>query len=189
MHCDRLRGQNDTSKVPRGDYAAITASHDGCTMRIIVVVAAGLGLAGCSSFSMPDMFKSTPPSASIQLESLPAGAEARASSGETCKTPCSLSVVAAENFSVTFSLPKYQPETVPVQLLRDPSGPGVTVDPNPVYAELQPAFLAGKRRLQLQPALPGKKGARGAPKAAPKAKKPRSAAPAEESPFPPPPAR
>ena len=70
-------------------------------MRIIVVVAAGLGLAGCSSFSMPDMFKSTPPSASIQLESLPAGAEARASSGETCKTPGSLSVVAAENFSVT----------------------------------------------------------------------------------------
>ncbi len=131
-------------------------------MRIIVVVAVGLGLAGCSSFSMTDMFKSTPPSATIQLKSLPVGAEARASSGETCKTPCSLSVVAAENFSVTFSLPKYQPETVPVQLIRDPSGPGVTVDPNPVYAELQPA-------------LPGKKGARGAPKAAPKAKKPRSA--------------
>lgn len=150
-------------------------------MRIIVVVAAGLGLAGCSSFSMPDMFKSTPPSATIQLESLPVGAEARASSGETCKTPCSLSVVAAENLSVTFSLPKYQPETVPVQIIRDPSSPGsVAVDPNPVYAELQPA-------------LPTKKGARVAPKAAPKAKKPRpapaAAAPAEDSPFPPPPAR
>lgn len=149
-------------------------------MRIIVVVAAGLGLAGCSSFSMPDMFKSTPPSATIQLESLPAGAEARAASGETCKTPCSLSVVAAENFSVTFSLPKYQPETVPVQIIRDPSGPGVVVDPNPVYAELQPA-------------LPIKKG-RAAPKAAPKAKKPPAppaAEPAEEpnSPFPPPPRR
>lgn len=149
-------------------------------MRIIVVVAAGLGLAGCSSFSMPDMFKSTPPSATIQLESLPAGAEARAASGETCKTPCSLSVVAAENFSVTFSLPKYQPETVPVQIIRDPSGPGVVVDPNPVYAELQPA-------------LPTKKG-RAAPKAAPKAKKPPAppaAEPAEEpnSPFPPPPRR
>ncbi|WP_024574506.1 MULTISPECIES: hypothetical protein [unclassified Afipia] len=146
-------------------------------MRIIVVVAAGLGLAGCSSFSMPDMFKSTPPSATIQLESLPAGAEARASSGETCKTPCSLSVVAAENLSVTFSLPKYQPETVPVQIIRDPSSPGsVTVDPNPVYAELQPA-------------LPTKKG-RAAPKAAPKAKRAApAAAPAEDSPFPPPPAR
>ena len=146
-------------------------------MRIIVVVAAGLGLAGCSSFSMPDMFKSTPPSATIQLESLPAGAEARASSGETCKTPCSLSVVAAENLSVTFSLPKYQPETVPVQIIRDPSSPGsVTVDPNPVYAELQPA-------------LPTTKG-RAAPKAAPKAKRAApAAAPAENSPFPPPPAR
>jgi hypothetical protein len=145
-------------------------------MRIIVVVAVALGLAGCSSFSMPDMLKSTPPSATIQLESLPAGAEARASSGETCKTPCSLSVAAAENFSVTFSLPKYQPETVPVQIIRDPSGPGVVVDPNPVYAELQPA-------------LPTKKGA----KAAPKAKKPRPAPAAEpaepNSPFPPPPAR
>ena len=87
------------------------------------------------------------------------------------------SVVAAENLSVTFSLPKYQPETVPVQIIRDPSSPGsVTVDPNPVYAELQPA-------------LPTKKG-RAAPKAAPKAKRAApAAAPAENSPFPPPPAR
>lgn len=146
-------------------------------MRIIAVVAAGLCLTGCSSFSMPDMFKSTPPSATVQLESLPVGAEARVSSGETCKTPCSLSVVAAENLSVTFTLPKYQPETVPVQIIRDQSGPGAIVDPNPVYAELQPA-------------LPTRKG-----RAAPKAKKPRpapaAAAPVEEqtSPFPPPPGR
>lgn len=150
-------------------------------MRIIAVVAASLSLAGCSSFSMPDMFKSTPPSATVQLESLPAGAEARVSSGETCKTPCSLSVVAAENLSVTFTLPKYQPETVPVQIIRDQSGPGAIVDPNPVYAELQPA-------------LPTKRG-RTAPKATPKPKKPRPApaaeAPAAEpsSPFPPPPGR
>lgn len=151
-------------------------------MRIIAVVATSLCLAGCSSFSMPDMFKSTPPSATIQLESLPAGAEARASSGETCRTPCSLSVAAADNLSVTFSLPKYQPETVPVQIIRDPSGPGVVVDPNPVYAELQPALATKKGRP--------------APKAAPKPKKPRPAsaaeapAPAESnSPFPPPPAR
>ena len=70
-----------------------------------------------------------------------------------------------------------QPETVPVQIIRDPSSPGsVTVDPNPVYAELQPA-------------LPTKKG-RAAPKAAPKAKRAApAAAPAENSPFPPPPAR
>lgn len=151
-------------------------------MRIIVVVAAGLGLAGCSSFSMPDMLKSAPPTVTVQMESLPAGAEARTSSGESCKTPCALAVTAENNFTVTFTLPKYQPETVPVTVIRDPASPASSaVDPNPVYAELQPA-------------LPPKKGARPAPKAAPKAKKPKAAAatePAEtqNSPFPPPPGR
>jgi hypothetical protein len=153
-------------------------------MRIIVVVAAGLGLAGCSSFSMPDMFKTTPPVVTVQLESLPAGAEARTSTGQSCKTPCSVSVSAENNFTVTFALPKYQPETVSVQVIRDPSNPGFsTVDPNPVYAELQPA-------------APVAKGRKAAPKAAaPKAKKPPRAAPAAEapagdtSPFPPPPGR
>ena len=166
------------------------ALHDGCIMRVIIVVAAGLGLAGCSSFSMPDAFKSAPPSTTLQLESLPIGAEARTSAGQSCKTPCSLSVPAADNFSVTFSLPKYQSETVQVQVQRQtpeyaapdsqsPSIAPVLIEPNPVYAELQPA-------------QPSKKG-KAAPKtaAAPKAKRPKaSVAPADgSSPFPPPPAR
>lgn len=147
-------------------------------MRIIVVVAAGLGLAGCSSVSMPEMFKSTPSVVKVQLESLPAGAEARASTGESCKTPCSISTAAENNFTVTFSLPKYQPETVQAQVIRDPENPGIiTVDPNPVYAELQPAPSS----------------ARGRKTPPPKAKRPpkAAAAPAEEpdSPFPPPPGR
>lgn len=152
-------------------------------MRYIVIVAAGLGLAGCSSFSMPEMFKSTPPAVTVQLESLPAGADARTSTGQGCKTPCSVSVVADNSFTVTFALPKYQPDTVSVQIIRDPSTPGgATVDPNPVYAELQPA-------------TPAPRGRKAAPKAAPKAKKPARAAPAAEappadtSPFPPPPSR
>lgn len=151
-------------------------------MRIIVIVAAGLGLAGCSSFSMPEMFKSTPPVVTVQLESLPPGAEARTSTGQSCKTPCSVSLSAENNFTVTFSLPKYQSETVTAQVIRDPANPGATVDPNPVYAELQPA-------------APPAKGRRAAPKAAPKAKKPKAApaadAPADDStsPFPPPPGR
>ncbi len=150
-------------------------------MRIIVIVAAGLGLAGCSSFSMPEMFKSTPPAVTVQLESLPPGAEARTSTGQSCKTPCSVSVTADNNFTVTFALPKYQPETVPVQIIRDPANPGATVDPNPVYAELQPA-------------VPAAKGRKATPKAAPKAQRPKApaaAAPADDntSPFPPPPGR
>ena len=147
-------------------------------MRNIVIVAAGLGLAGCSSVSMPEMFKSTPPAVTVQLESLPVGAEARTSTGQSCKTPCSVSVPAAENFTVTFSLPKFQPETVQVQVIRQPGDAttpeGVLIDPNPVYAELQ-----------IAPPPPARKG-----KAAPKPKQPAaSAAPAASSPFPPPPGR
>jgi hypothetical protein len=153
-------------------------------MRNIVIVAAGLCLAGCSSFSTPDMFKSTPPSVTVQLESLPVGAEARTSGGQSCKTPCSVSVPGAENFTVTFSLPKYQSETVQVQVVRQPGDAttpeSLLIDPNPVYAELQPAPPPARR-------------GKAAPKAAPKAKRPATAPaaapPAESSPFPPPPGR
>lgn len=93
-------------------------------MRIIVVVAAGLGLAGCSSFSMPDMLKSAPPTVTVQMELLPPGAEARTSTGQTCKTPCAMAIPVENDFTVTFTLPKYQPETVPVQVIRDSSQPG-----------------------------------------------------------------
>ncbi len=140
-------------------------------MRKIVIVAAGLGLAGCSSFSMPEMFKSTPSAVTVQMESLPAGAEARTSTGQSCKTPCSVSVTAENNFTVTFALPKYQSETVPVQIIRDPANPGATVDPNPVYAELQPAAPSS-----------AKGRSKAAPKAAPAAKRAPKAAPAAEAP-------
>lgn len=150
------------------------ALFDGCTMRKIVVVAASLGLAGCSSFSTPEMFKSAPPTVTIQLESQPAGAEARTSGGQTCQTPCSLAVPMEGDFTVTFSLPKYAPETVPVQVVRQQqdgltgASMPATVDPNPVYAELQPAPAAGRKSK--------------AKAATPRPKKPRAAAPAAAAP-------
>lgn len=158
-------------------------------MRKIVVVAAGLGLAGCSSFSMPEMFKSAPPTVTIQLESQPAGAEARTSGGQTCQTPCSLSVPAEGDFNVTFSLPKYAPETVPVQVVRQQqdgltgSSLPATVDPNPVYAELQLAPPPGRKSKAKAAPRPKK------PRATPAAAAPADAAPQPEdgsSPFPPP---
>ena len=162
-------------------------------MRIMFVVAAGLGLAGCSSLSLPSMPSfgssnaSAPTGVTIQLESLPVGAEAKTSTGQSCKTPCALAVPAANNFTVTFSLPKYQSETVQVQVQRqapdytDPdnqaanSPANVLVEPNPVYAELQPS-------------APQKKG-KAAPKTASAAPKAKRAAPQDASPFPPPPSR
>lgn len=112
-------------------------------MRCVIVVAlAGMGLAGCSSFSL-DSFKSEPPTVQVALESVPSGAEARTSNGQTCKTPCSVNVPAGEaGFSVTFTMNKFQPATVPVQVNYNPgdltTAASTTIDPNPVVAELKP---------------------------------------------------
>ncbi len=61
-----------------------------------------------------------------------------------CKTPCSVAVpVPDTGFSVSYTLNRFQPATVPVQVVRiagDLTTPGsTTMDPNPVFAELQPA--------------------------------------------------
>ncbi len=88
--------------------------------RVIAIAAAGLSLAGCSSFST-DYFKSTPSVMQIQLESTPPGAEARTSLGPGCKTPCSVSVTVPEGgFSVSYTLNQFQPVTIPVQVSGSP---------------------------------------------------------------------
>jgi hypothetical protein len=119
----------------------------GLKMRRVVAMAilgtSVVGLGGCSSFSF-DYFKSAPPTVQVQLESNPPGADGRTSLGPGCKTPCSVSVPAPETgFSVSYTLPKFQPATVQVQVIHNPGDlatPATTVtDPNPVFAELQPA--------------------------------------------------
>jgi hypothetical protein len=114
--------------------------------RIFAIAAAVATLAGCSSFStnsFTDYFKSAPPTVQLQLESTPPGAEARTSIGPGCKTPCSVTVTAPEGgFTVSYSLAKFQPATVPIQVTRIPgdflTSATTKIDPNPVVAELQP---------------------------------------------------
>lgn len=111
--------------------------------RVIAIAVAGASLAGCSTFSW-DAFKSTPPAVQVQLESAPPGADARTSVGPSCKTPCSVAVTVPDNgFSVTYTLNRFQPATVPVQIIRIPGDlttpASTTIDPNPVFAELVPA--------------------------------------------------
>jgi hypothetical protein len=143
--------------------------------RAIAVAVAGASLAGCSSFSF-DAFRPTPPTVQVQLESVPSGADALTSVGPGCKTPCSVAVpVADAGFAVTYTLNKFQPVTVPVQVIRFPgdfSTPAsTTVDPNPVVAELRPAGPPPRAvRKMLKPKKP---------------KPPKAAAPAAAgSPFP-----
>jgi hypothetical protein len=91
-----------------------------------------------------DAFRAAPPTVQVELDSVPPGADAVTSVGPSCKTPCSVAVAAPDaGFSVTYSLNKFQPLTVPVQVVHVPgdmSTPASTsVDPNPVVAELKPA--------------------------------------------------
>jgi hypothetical protein len=140
--------------------------------RVIVTAVAGLGLVGCSTFSTDSFtFKPTPPTVSVQIDSIPSGADARTSLGPGCKTPCSVSVP-AENFTVTYTLNRFQPLTVPVQVINIPgdfSTPASTaIDPNPVVGELQPAGPPPKAaRKPMRPKKPKPKPATPAPAASP----------------------
>jgi hypothetical protein len=128
--------------------------------RVIVIAVAGMSLAGCSSFSL-DSLKPTPPPIQVQLDSAPSGADAVTSLGPGCKTPCQVSVPAPDaGFSVTFNLPKFQPATVAVQVIRNPGDfatpASTTVDPSPVFAELKPAGPPPKVHKAMRPKKPKK---------------------------------
>jgi hypothetical protein len=124
----------------RGLWRLAAVLSGGLNMRRMIAIAVvGASLGGCSSFSVGDYFKSTPPSIQIQLESNPPGADAKTSLGPGCKTPCSVSVPAPDTgFSVQYTLNKYQAAVVDVKVMQNSGEPPIT-DPSPVYAELQPA--------------------------------------------------
>jgi hypothetical protein len=175
--------------VRSGNVAVSRTNSDGWVMRRVIVIAvAGASLAGCSSFSM-DAFKPTPPTMQVQIDSAPQGADAVTSLGPGCKTPCSVAVPAPDaGFSVSYTMNRFQPVTVPVQVIRIPGDfttPGsTTTDPNPVFAELRPAGPPPKpARKMKKPKRPKPPKAAAAPAAA------GSPFPDSAQPAPPPPAR
>ena len=111
--------------------------------RLIAVMACGLLLSACS-MSMPsfDFLKSGPATEILRIESEPPGADARTSQGQTCRTPCELSVPASSELAVTVALTGYQPQTLPVRV--ENGGGDTRLAPNPLYVELQPAAPPAK---------------------------------------------
>ena len=118
--------------------------------RVFVISLAGIALSGCASFSVPglDFLTPSPPVATLQLESMPPGAEARTSAGPSCRTPCAVSVPSSQPLTVTYTLDRYQPQTVSVQPIQQTvTSPNVDtgsttiveLEPNPVFAQLAPA--------------------------------------------------
>ena len=114
--------------------------------RVIALMACGFTLGACSA-SLPsmDFFKSSPPTEVLRIESEPPGADARTSQGQTCRTPCELTVQGVGELSVTLALAGYQPQTVS---LRPDQADSVKLAPNPVYVELvaAPPPPTGKKR-------------------------------------------
>src|ERR1044072_8576592 len=141
----------------------------------VCALSGALLLGGCAGWNWDGMPSrpslSSGPNVSLTIESDPPGADAKTSTGASCRTPCMIPVAADREFSVSYSLPGYLPQVIPVrprapevmQPEVEAGGPlqSVALTPNPVYAQLQPA----------PPPPQTKKGRGRAPKPAPKQQK------------------
>jgi hypothetical protein len=147
--------------------------------RVIAIVSGGLALAACSStpdWMSLDVLKPAPAMDTVNFESVPPGAEAKTSNGQTCRTPCALALPANAAMTVTFTLDGYQPAMENIE----PTSAGTelpTLRPNPVLVELTPAPPPPK------PVKPVKKPATKKPAAKPAAKKPAATSSSERPPV------
>ncbi|MBV9261237.1 MAG: hypothetical protein JO205_07685 [Pseudolabrys sp.] len=147
--------------------------------RVFLIAGSALLLAACSSTSnWFDALKPSPATDTVQFESEPPGADARTSTGQTCRTPCSLTLNSDAPFSVTFTLNGYLPETEQVEVIGD--GGSSRLRPNPVMVELSAAPPAAKKPAPKKPAPKKKPVAAAKPAAAPQ----QSAAPQASAPWP-----
>jgi hypothetical protein len=113
--------------------------------RVIAVIACCFMLAACSA-TMPslDFARSAPQAESLAIESDPPGAEAKSTLGESCRTPCQLSVQPGSEFSVTLALTGYQPQTVSVRPEAQGASAAPRLAPNPVKVSLQAVTTSKK---------------------------------------------
>ncbi len=151
----------------------------------------GVSVSACSSSWLPSGMRfdlgslgSGGAQADLRIETEPAGAEARTSTGATCRTPCVLSVAASGEFTVTISAPGFQTQTIPVRP-RPPEDPrpgeGGAIPkpeftPNPVLVQLEPT--------PPPPAAKRKPAAKKKAAAEPVPQRPAAAAPAATTPWP-----
>jgi len=111
--------------------------------RVLAIIGGAFALAACSSTSDWG-FKPGPSLDTVSLESEPPGAEAKASNGQTCRTPCALALPVDAASSITFTLTGYQPETERLEAITS-TGEPPRLRPNPVVVELTPAASSAKK--------------------------------------------
>ena len=109
-------------------------------LSVAVAAVVGVSLTGCSSALSSN--SSSKQLQALKFESNPQGAEVRTTQGQTCTTPCELTVPSHEQ-PVTITKNDYVPQTVQVALGPQPDhsfweNPPPTLVPNPVLVVLQP---------------------------------------------------
>jgi len=145
--------------------------------RVFMIVGGAFALAACSSapgWMSLDALKPAPIMDTVRFESEPPGADAKTSSGQTCRTPCALALPVNSPQTVTFTLNGYLPESESLEPI-SATGGSTQLQPNPVVVELTAAAPQPKPTKKL---APHKK------KAAPKAAKPAAAANPAAAPAP-----
>jgi hypothetical protein len=150
--------------------------------RVIAFVSAGILLAACSAggespstgqFKNP--FAPKPAMETVRFESQPPGAEAKTSTGQSCRTPCALALPAEKPFTVTYTLTGFQPQTENIELVSQGDGTS-SLRPNPVLVELTAAPQQKKKP-------PAKRRVSAKPKPKPKAQAQQPAAAAPPPPM------
>jgi hypothetical protein len=121
----------------------------------LVLVICGLGLAACARSSL-DAFKPKPTTTTLLIQSNPAGADARSSLGGTCRTPCTMAIGTAGDFTISFTRDGYEPQAITVHSTMSEGGyttpASPTLDPNVVSVALQPQAQQAVRQRPASPA-------------------------------------
>ena len=109
-------------------------------LSVVVAAVVGVSLTGCSSAQSSN--SSSEQLQTLKFESDPLGAEVHTAQGQTCKTPCELTVPSHEQL-VIITKNNYVQQTVQVTLGPQPDhsfweNPPSTLEPNPVRVVLQP---------------------------------------------------
>lgn len=158
--------------------------------RVLSIIAGALALSACSStpdWMNMDALKPAPIMDTVRFESEPPGAEAKTSTGQTCRTPCALALPVSAPMTVTFSLNGYQAESESLEPIAVTGSP-TQLRPNPVLVELTAAPASAKPGAKKPSAKKptAKKPAAKKPTAAqsPAAPSAMSAAPAQQQPAP-----
>ena len=115
--------------------------------RVLAVAGTALVLAGCTSNSdLPKYFRNDPVLETVRFESEPPGADARTSTGQSCRTPCALALPGTQGFDVTFTMAGFQPSIQKVEVFAVGDG-STKLRPNPVLAELAPMAPPPKKKM------------------------------------------